>query len=423
MPEEIEITMDDVMASLDATEDKQFKKGDIIEGIVVKVDRDEVLVDIGLKSEAKIPLSELTSKTDATCADIVTVGEKIKARVISTQGPLLSKKSVDYELRWDEIKKIYENNEIIKALVKDEVKGGLQVDFLGYNAFCPASQVYGKYGSFAKHVGESLEFKVIELDREKRKIILSNKIVIQARKDAEKKAFWESVEEGQIRDGIVKSIMNYGVFVDIGGFEGMLHISEMSWNRVKHPSELVSSGDKIQVYVLKADQSTGKVSLGLKQIMPDPWDYIAENFKPDMIFTGKITRIVPRAAFVDMGNGTEGIIPISEVSTERINSCGDILKINQEVEVMILDIISHERKITLSIKQIALDKKAEKEEIEAKKLEEKNLAESQTTIGDILKASMGIIITEDIDTNIDASDEPITCSPENTNNCDPSELK
>lgn len=427
MPEEFEITMDDVMASMDAAQEKQFKKGDILECTVAHISKDEILVDIGIKSEARIPISELTSKKDATCDEIVAVGDKIKARVISTNGPILSKKSVDYELRWQEISDIYESNKVVKALVKDEVKGGLQVDFLGYNAFCPASQVYGKYGTFAKHIGESLEFKIIELDKEKRKIILSNKVVLQARRDAEKKAFWADVKEGQIKDGIVKSIMTYGSFIDIGGFEGMLHISEMSWNRIKHPSDIMKTGDSIQVYVLKADEATGKVSLGLKQILPDPWDYIAENFEADQIFTGKVTKVVPRAVFVDMGNGVDGIIPISEMSMERIDSCEGKLNVGDEVEVLILDIRNDERKITLSRKQIALDKAAHAAEIEKQELIDKNNAEAQTTIGDILKAAMAedenIIVVEEIDTSADASEDTNTCSMENRSACDPEEME
>ena len=424
MPEEFEITMDDVMASMDAAPEKQFKKGDILECTVAHISKDEILVDIGIKSEAKIPIAELTSKKDITCDEIVTLGEKIKARVISTNGPILSKKSVDYEIRWQEISDIYENDKIVKALVKDEVKGGLQVDLLGYSAFCPASQVYGKYGTFAKHVGDSLEFKIIEIDKEKRKIILSNKIVIQARRDAEKKAFWADVKEGQIKDGVVKSIMNYGAFIDIGGFEGMLHISEMSWNRVKHPSEVMQSGDKIQVYVIKADENTGKVSLGLKQIMPDPWDYIIENFEIDQVFTGKVTKIVPRAVFVDMGNGVEGIIPISEISIDRIDTCEGKVNIGEEVEVLILDIRNDERKITLSKKQITLDKIANAEEAEKQKIMAENEAEAQTTIGEILKAAMEVEnVEEEIDTDINTSNEENICSSENENSSNPENLQ
>ena len=390
------ITMDDVIATID--KDSALKRGEIVEGTVVQIDSDCVLVDIGGKSEARINLSELTSKHDALPSDIVAIGDKIKARVIETsskEGILLSKKSVDYELRWDEIKDIYDNKKIAKALVKDITKGGLRVDFLGYPAFCPASQVWGKIGTHEKHVGETLEFEIIELSKEQRKIILSNRKVIQERKDIERKKFWDSIYEGQVREGVVKSLASYGAFVNLGGFDGMLHISEMSWNKIATPAEILKVGDTIQVYILRADPKEGKVSLSLKQILPDPWEDIVGQYTEGQIFKGTISRVAQKAAFVALGNGVEGIIPISEMSLSRINSCLDICKAGDEVEVEVIYINNGERKIALSMKQIILNKQYDEEEKALEEHRKEQEAASTVTIGELFKDLGNFATTEE----------------------------
>ncbi|MBR4749886.1 MAG: S1 RNA-binding domain-containing protein [Abditibacteriota bacterium] len=355
---ENDINMEDVMATL-PTEDKQLRKGELVEGEVVQVNKDEILINLtsySLKSEARMPLDQLTSDSTVTsCEELVKVGDIIKARVIVPSGKngiILSKKSADYDLRWDEIKDIYEEGRIVKAVAKEAVKGGLVVDILGYSAFCPASQVAGKYENFAKHAGEDMEFKVIEIDKAKRRIILSNRKVVNERRQAAKRAFWDNIQVGEEREGTVKSVLPYGVFVDIGGFEGMLHISEMSWNRISDPSKMFKVGDKVRVIVLSFDETKQRVSLGHKQLLPDPWRFVKENIVEGAEFTGKITRIVAKAAFMDMGNGFEGLIPISEMANERIETPDKVLSEGEEKTVLVKQVIDKDRKVILSIKAL-----------------------------------------------------------------------
>ncbi|MBP5273650.1 MAG: S1 RNA-binding domain-containing protein [Abditibacteriota bacterium] len=359
---ENDINMEDVMATL-PTEDKQLRKGELVEGEVVQVNKDEILINLtnySLKSEARMPLDQFTSESVSSFEDLPEedrpkVGDIIKARVIvpsGKDGMILSKKSADYDLRWDEIKEIYEEGRVVKAVAKEAVKGGLVVDFLGYSAFCPASQVAGKYENFAKHAGEDMEFKIIEIDKSKRRIILSNIKVVNERKQAAKRAFWDNIQVGEEREGIVKSVLPYGVFVDIGGFEGMLHISEMSWNRISEPSKMFKAGDSVRVVILSFDEAKQRVSLGHKQLLPDPWRYVKENIVEGTEFTGKITRIVAKAAFMDMGNGFEGLIPISEMANERIDTPDKVLKEGEEKTVLVKQVIDKDRKVILSIKAL-----------------------------------------------------------------------
>lgn len=372
------ITMDDVMASMD--QEQEIVRGKIIEGTIVSIDKDGIMVDIGGKSEAKIPASELSVKEAENMEATFNVGDSIKARVIqpsSKEGIILSKKSIDYELRWDDIQKLADSKETFTALVKEANKGGLRVDLLGYPAFCPNSQVWGKpdkkteivngqeveINSYEKLVGETLEFEIKEIDKTKHKIIISNRDIVKRQKDAEKAAFWAGIYDGQIRDGVVKSIKSYGAFINLGGnFDGMLHISEMSWNKIASPKEVLKEGDNVQVYVLKADKKEGKISLSLKQILPDPWASISANYSVDQVFDGTITRVAQKAAFVDLGDGIEGIIPISEMSTNRINTCSDMVAPGQTVTVKVIYISDKERKVTLSMKEIELDKQFEEEQ-------------------------------------------------------------
>ncbi|MBQ0105980.1 MAG: S1 RNA-binding domain-containing protein [Armatimonadetes bacterium] len=366
------ITMDDVMASID--QEPEIVRGKIIEGTIVRIDKDGIMVDIGAKSEAKIPLSELSGDEAENPEAAFKVGDSIKARVqltSSKEGIILSKKTIDYELRWDEIKVIFENKEIVKAVVKEANKGGLRVDLRGYPAFCPNSQVWGKAEKktvtvngveteiqiYEKLVGETLEFEIKEMDKSKHKIILSNRDVVRKQKEAEKKEFWQNICVGQTRKGVVKSLTSYGAFINLGGsFDGMLHISEMSWNKIASPKDILSVGDEIEVYVFKADPKEGKISLSLKRIQEDPWNQIPEEYPIGRVFSGKITRVAQKAAFVDLGKGMEGLIPISEISTTRINVCGDVVKPGDEVTVKVIDISENERKVVLSMKAIEQEK-------------------------------------------------------------------
>lgn len=395
------ITMDDVMASMD-NQEQEIVRGRSIEGTVVRVDKDGIMVDIGAKSEAKIPVEELSLKERENLEENFKIGDSIKARVLqpsSKEGIILSKKSLDYELRWDDIQNLFDSKEIVTAVVKEANKGGLRVDLLGYSAFCPNSQVWGKPEKdngddanavpYAKKVGETLCFEIKEIDKDKHKIILSNRDYERKKRENEKKIFWNDIAEGQIRDGIVKSITGYGAFIDLSGelegnFDGMLHISEMSWNKVNSPKDILKVNDKIQVYVLSADPKTSRISLSLKQIQPDPWENIPSSYPEGKIFTGKITRVAQKAAFVDLGSGFEGIIPISEMSTQRINTCKEKVSEGDEVTVKVISLSEKERKVALSIKEIELDKIDAEESKVYEEIQKEEDEASSFNLGDML---------------------------------------
>ena len=400
-PIQDEITMDQVMASMD--NEQEIRQGKPVEGYVVRIDKDGIMVDIGGKSEAKIPVDQLSAKEAEDLEGSFKVGEKIKARVLVPSGKdgiILSKKSLDYELRWDDIKKLYESKEVFKAVVKEANKGGLRVDLLGYPAFCPNSQVWErpekkKYiidGNevelqiHEKLIGETLEFRIKEIDeKEHHKIILTNREVVKEQRDKAKEAFWKGIFEGQTREGEVKSIQSYGAFVTLAdGFDGMLHISEMSWNKITSPKEILKEKDKIQVYVLKLDKEKGRISLSLKQIQEDPWNNIPGKYPLNTVFNGKITRVAKKAAFVDLGDGVEGIIPISEMSVTRINECSDVVKPGDMVDVKVIQIVDKERKITLSMKKIEQEKIDVQEAKELEEYQKEQEANASFNLGDII---------------------------------------
>ena len=392
------ITMDQVMAAMD--NEQEIRQGMIVEGTVVKIDKDCIMVDIGGKSEAKIPVEQLSAKEAANIEESFKVGDKIKARVLQPNGKegiILSKKSIDYELRWEEIQKLYNEKQIISAVVKEANKGGLKVDLLGHLAFCPNSQVWGKpdkkklnidgkeieLASYDRFVGETLEFEIKDIDKDKHQIILSNKDVVRKQKDKERKAFWEGIYEGQTREGVVKSLTSFGAFVSLDkNYDGLLHVSEMSWNKINSPKEVLNVGDIVQVYVKSADRKAGKISLSLKEILPDPWNDIPEKYPLNKVFSGKITRVAQKAAFVDLGNGVEGIIPISEMSVNRINVCGDMVKPGDIVTVKVIYVSDEERKVTLSMKQIELEKIEKEEEAAYEEYQKEQESTSSFNLGE-----------------------------------------
>ncbi len=392
------ITMDQVMAAMD--NEQEIRPGMIVEGTVVKVDKDCILVDIGGKTEAKIPVEELSAKEAANIEETFTIGDKIKARVDQVSGKdgiILSKKKVDREQRWEEIQKLYKEKQVISAVVKEANKGGLKVDLLGHLAFCPNSQIWGKpdkkklnidgreieIASYDRFIGETLEFEIRDIDNDKHNVILSNKDVVRKQKDKERKAFWKGIYEGQTREGVVKSLTSFGAFVSLDkNYDGLLHISEMSWNKINSPKEVLKVGDVVQVYVKSADPKAGKISLSLKEILPDPWNDIPAKYPLGKIFTGKVTRVAQKAAFVDLGDGVEGIIPISEMSVNRINVCGDVVKPGDMVTVKVIYVSEEERKVTLSMKEIELEKIEKEEEAAYEEYQKEQEATSSFNLGE-----------------------------------------
>jgi ribosomal protein S1 len=366
---------------------KGLSVGDVVDGVVVHIDREGVLVDVGTKSEGIIRPNELTRDQTLSPEEVVSVGEKIKVYVVEPEGhdggPVLSKKRADFENAWDRVEKAYREGGLLKAMVTDRVKGGLVID-LGIRGFVPASHVgSGKLKNLDKFVGQSMPFKVIEVDRERRKVVLSNRLAMEEEQESQRKETLTTIKEGQIRPGIVRRITDYGAFIDLGGVDGLLHISEMSWTRISHPSDVVRVGQKMQVMVLRLNLEQGRVSLGLRQILPDPWEDVKRIHTVGTVVEGLVTRLVPFGAFVQVEGGVEGIVPNSELAQRRVNNPEDVVSVGQKLEVKIIDLRPDERRLTLSIRQLQAERERPREETEYRSFTQAK-PDDRTTIGDLI---------------------------------------
>ncbi len=340
-----------------------LREHDVVEGTVVHIDREGVLVDVGMKSEGIIRLNELTRDSFQDPEEIVSVGQRIKVYVLQTENSegnlLLSKKRADFEVAWEHVAEAEKKNEVLNAMVTDRVKGGLVVD-LGIRGFVPASHVgSGRVKNLEKYIGQTLPLRVIEVDRERRKVVLSHRMAMEEEREKKRAETLETLQEGQIRSGIVRRITDYGAFVDLGGIDGLLHISEMAWTRISHPSEVVKVGQKIQVMVLKMNLDSGRVSLGMRQIMPDPWQNLGGKYKVGDVIQVRISRLVPFGAFVQLEEGVEAIIPNQELSLRRIKKPEQVVSIGDEVEARIMEVRPDERRMTLSMRALIQDREAE----------------------------------------------------------------
>lgn len=373
--EKMEELLDDAMVSLN--------KGDIVEGEVITVGDDEVSVNVNYKADGIITKEELSSEADIDPKEVVSVGDKINVLVLDINdgegNVVLSKKRVDDQKALDDLETAYENGEVVSAKVNGVVKGGVTVNLNGIRGFIPASQVST---SFIKDlntlVGETLESKIIEFDKSKNNIVLSRKDVEAKEDESNKAKVWSNIQKGQKITGEVKRLTNFGAFIDIGGIDGLAHISELSWSRVEHPSEILSVGEQVEVLILDLDEEKERVSLGVKQLAAHPWDNVEENYEEQSIVEGKIVRILDFGAFVELEKGIDGLVHISEISDEHITDPAEVLNVGDTVKVKILNIDADERKMGLSIKE------ADPEKTEALKKYSSGNDDEGTTIGDIL---------------------------------------
>ena len=327
------------------------RSGNIVEGNIIRVDQTEVLVDIGFKAEGIIPISEFGEDAE------VKVGDKVSVYIVNREGrngrPYLSKKRADIQKTWQELEEKSKTNEVITGTVAKRVKGGLIVDFNGINTFLPASQVSTKALPNLDHfVGKELDFRIINYNREKENIVISRKIVIEKEVEKQKEVLMEKLQIDAEIDGVVKNIMEYGVFVDLGGIDGLLHISDMSWGHIKHPSEMLNIGDKIKVKILDFNKDSEKVSLGLKQLVPHPWKNIEIKYPEGSKVEGKVTNLTNYGAFVELEKGVEGLIHVSEMSwTKQITHPKQMLKVGDAVNAIVLNVDKEEHRISLGLKQ------------------------------------------------------------------------
>lgn len=342
-------------ASSDATY-KRLSKGDRIEATVIQVENDRVFVDLGTKAEGVIPLSELSEQNLSTAIGHVQPGDKLQVVVLNPTGsegnPTVSRKRAEFEEQWDRIIKAFEEGTPINAMVVDRVKGGLVVD-VGVRGFVPATHVgNGKLRNIDKFVGQTLTLKVIELERERKKVVLSNKQAEEETRTAAKSEIFKNIKVGDTLTGTVRRLTDYGAFIDLGGVDGLLHISEMSWARISHPKEIFKEGQEIPVMVLRLDQNMGKISLGHRQVLPDPWNLIKQNYKIGQKMTVKIGRLVPAGAFVKLEEGAEAFLPLSEMSFRRIKKPQEVVEEGQEVEIQVIDLRADERRMVLSMRAL-----------------------------------------------------------------------
>ena len=345
---------EDILAAIDATI-KNFNDGDILEGIIVKVDRDEVLVDVGYKTEGVIPSRELSIKQDVDPSELVTLGDKVEALVLQKEDKegrlILSKKRAQYERAWGSIEKIKEEDGVVKGTVIEVVKGGLILD-IGLRGFLPASLVeMRRVRDLQPYIGKEIEAKIIELDKNRNNVVLSRRAFLEQSQSESRSTFLNNLQKGQIRKGVVSSIVNFGAFVDLGGVDGLVHVSELSWKHIDHPNEVVEVGQEVTVEVLDVDFERERVSLSLKSTQEDPWQHFARTHQIGQVVPGKVTKLVPFGAFVRVSDGIEGLVHISELAERHVEIPEQVVQVDDEVMVKVIDIDLDRRRISLSLKQ------------------------------------------------------------------------
>ncbi|HUH07331.1 MAG TPA: 30S ribosomal protein S1 [Egibacteraceae bacterium] len=334
---------------------KEFDDGSIVDGVVVKVDPDEVLLDIGYKSEGVIPVRELSIKHDVDPNEVVQVGDVIEALVLQKEDKegrlILSKKRAQYERAWGKIEEIHKSDLTVTGTVIEVVKGGLILD-IGLRGFLPASLVeMRRVRDLHPYVGKEIECKVIELDKNRNNVVLSRRKFLEETQSEFRKEFLETLQKGEVRKGTVSSIVNFGAFVDLGGVDGLVHVSELSWKHIDHPGEVVEVGNEVEVEVLDVDLERERVSLSLKATQEDPWRQFARQHYVGEFIEGHVTKLVPFGAFVKVDEGIEGLIHISELAEAHVEVPEQVVKVNDPITVKIIDIDDVRRRISLSLKQ------------------------------------------------------------------------
>jgi small subunit ribosomal protein S1 len=335
----------------------EFDDGDIVAGKVVKIDSDEVLLDIGYKSEGVIPSRELSIRNDVDPGEVVELGEDLEALVLQKEDKdgrlVLSKKRAQYERAWGTIESIKDEDGIVSGPVIEVVKGGLILD-IGLRGFLPASLVdLRRVRDLHPFVGRTLEAKIIELDKNRNNVVLSRRAYLEETQREQRDEFLANLKPGEIRKGVVSSVVNFGAFVDLGGMDGLVHVSELSWKHVDHPSSVVQVGDEVEVQVLDVDLDRERISLSLKATQQDPWQEFANGHQVGELVYGKVTKLVPFGAFVQVGEGIEGLVHISEMAGHHVEAPEQVVTPGEELWVKIIDIDLDRRRISLSIKQAA----------------------------------------------------------------------
>ena len=351
-----EISDEEMNALIDGTINP-FDEGDLVTGTIVKLDRDEVLLDIGFKSEGVIPVRELSIRRDVDPSEVVSLGDQIEALVLQKEDKdgrlILSKKRAEYERAWISVEEKFNNGENVEGEVIEVVKGGLILD-IGLRGFLPASLVdLRRVKDLSTYIHSTLEARVIEMDRNRNNVVLSRRVVLEEGRKAERAEVLAKLAKGMHLKGVVSSIVDFGAFVDLGGIDGLVHISELSWSHVNHPSEVVKVGQEVEVEVLDVDMSRERISLGLKQTTEDPWRTLVKNYPVGSIVEGTVTKLVPFGAFVELGDSIEGLVHISEMASRHVDVPSQVSNVGDPVQVKVMDIDMDRRRISLSMKAAA----------------------------------------------------------------------
>ena len=334
---------------------KDIKEGEVVQGTVIGVTRDDVIVDVGFKSEGVISMGEFSQPINIKMGDEI---EVFLEQIEDSNGQLiLSKQKADFMRVWEKIRESHDNGETITGIVSRRIKGGLVVDIMGVDAFLPGSQVaLRQVPDFDALINQEMSVKIIKINKSRRNIVISRRVVLEDERDVMRTALLNEISVGQVRQGVVKNVTDFGVFIDLGGVDGLLHITDMSWGRIRHPSELVNLGEKIDVKILDFDEKTSRISLGLKQMTPYPWENIEQKYPLGKKVKGRVVSITDYGAFVELEKGIEGLIHISEMSwTQHIKHPSKIMSVNDSVEAIVLSVDKENEKISLGIKQMEPD--------------------------------------------------------------------
>ncbi|AZV57721.1 30S ribosomal protein S1 [Clostridium sp. AWRP] len=375
-------SMNEVMDQIDSSM-KNVRNGEVVKGKVISITDEQATVNIGYIVDGILPKNEICKDENVNVDEVLKVGDEIYVYVIKTNDEdgnvLLSKIKADREICWDRLTELLKDDKEFEIEVKQVVKGGVIADLYGLRAFIPASQLSVKYVSdLNEFLGKTLLVKIIELDKSKSRIVLSRKEVEKLEVEKKKEKLWSSISKGDKVKGVVSRITGFGAFIDLGGVEGLAHISELSWRRIKNPSEVVSVGDCVEVYVLNVDKDKNRISLSLKDTEKNPWDNMDEKYSVNDIIEGTVSKIINIGAFVEIEPGVEGLVHISEISEEHIAKPSDVLKVGDRVKVRVLDINIKDSRISLSIKDAVDNPKDNFKQY----LDED---ESGVTLGDLLK--------------------------------------
>ncbi|RKD34772.1 bifunctional 4-hydroxy-3-methylbut-2-enyl diphosphate reductase/30S ribosomal protein S1 [Thermohalobacter berrensis] len=359
-----------------------LEKGDIVEGEIISVNNEEVIVNIGYKADGIVKSEEFSVDSNVNPSDVIKVGDKIDVYVMEVDdgegNVLLSKKRADKILGWKKLSELYKNKKVINVKVIRKIKGGLLALAEGVIGFIPISHISTKFvNKLDSYIGKILEVKIIEFNRENKKLVFSRKIVEQEETERKKLELLSKLQKGAIVEGIVRKITNYGAFVDIGGIEGLLHISELSWAKISHPTELINEGDRIKVLIKNIDKENERISLSLKATQPHPWENIDKKYKVGNIVEGKVVKLMSYGAFIELEPGIEGLVHISQISNDHIAKPSEKLEIGEKVKVKILNLDIEKQKISLSIKEADDSKNVNYQEYNE---------DIEFTIGDIIKS-------------------------------------